>query len=252
MKEQVIIDKLLINYYCFKKDGKKTVIFLHGWRSEGLVWKQAAESLKIDDVAIYALDLPGFGASAIPKEALSIDDYAKIVVDFINKLKLKNIVLVGHSFGGRIAIKLSATHPELIDKLVLVDSAGLIIDSQKKKRREKFAKFFKPLFKPKLMQGIRKNIYQKMGAEDYLATPYIKGTFLKTIDEDLRPYLSQIILPTLIVWGENDIETPLSFAEIMNKEIKGSEKIVFPNAGHFSFLDDAQRFSYELSKFINN
>lgn len=251
MKEQIIVNNLLITYYCFKKEGKKTVLFLHGWRSEGLIWKEIAKSMQADNVAIYALDLPGFGLSAVPKEALSIDDYAAIVAEFIKKLELTNIILVGHSFGGRISIKLAASHPELIDKLVLADSAGLVLNNKRREFRKKTAKIIKPFFKPKFMQGLRKKIYQQMGAEDYLATPYLKDTFIKTISEDLCSCLPMIIIPTLIIWGENDLETPIEYANIMHREIKNSEKIVIEQAGHFSFLDDSQRFSYELAKFIS-
>lgn len=250
MRDQTIINKLLINYYRFKKEGDKTVIFLHGWRSEGAIWKATAELMKYDNLALYALDLPGFGASAVPKKALSIDDYADIVLEFIKKFKLEKVILVGHSFGGRISIKIATTHPELIDKVILVDSAGLNLSSGKTTTRKVFARLFGPFFKPKFMQGLRRRIYRKMGAEDYISTPYLKETYLKTIKEDLRDCLPKIILPTLIIWGAKDTETPLKFADIMNKEIKNSEKVIFPGAGHFSFLDCPQEFANQLIKFI--
>jgi pimeloyl-ACP methyl ester carboxylesterase len=252
MRDQVIISKLLINYYRLRKDGDQTLIFLHGWRSEGAVWKNIAQNLKSDGIAIYALDLPGFGSSAIPKEALTIEDYADVVIKFIEKLKLKNIILVGHSFGGRIAIKLSAMHPELIDKLVLVDSAGLIL----KKNKNAFLKFLslpiKPFFKPRFMQGLRRKIYRKMGSEDYLATPYLKETYLKTVKEDLRKHFPNIIVPTLIIWGKEDQETPLRYAEIMNNEIKNSKKVILDGAGHFSFIDKPDEFIKEFRDFITS
>lgn len=215
-----------------------------------MIWKKITEQMPAADAAIYALDLPGFGASAVPKTGLSIGDYAEIVAKFIEKLSLKNVILVGHSFGGRITIKLAATHPELISKIVLVDSAGLILNVKQRKFRQNIAKALKPFFAPKFMHGFRAKIYKYMGSEDYTATPYLKEVYTKTINEDLRPYLPQILLPTLIIWGENDLETPLEYAEIFKKEIAGSQKVVFPNAGHFSFLDDPARFSSELVKFI--
>jgi pimeloyl-ACP methyl ester carboxylesterase len=252
MKEQIVIQNLLINYYWFKKEGRKTILFLHGWRSDGLAWNGVAKELENEDIAMYAIDFPGFGLSAIPDRAFSVGDYVNIVAAFIKKLGLKDIILVGHSFGGRVAIKLSATEPSLVEKVVLVDSAGLVLNQSKRNLRKSVAKILKPLFKPKFMTGMKAKIYKKMGAEDYLATPYLKETYLKTINEDLRGYLSKINLPTLIIWGDKDEETPLSFADIMNKEIKNSKKVIFEGAGHFSFLDKPKEFTNELIKFINN
>lgn len=250
MKDQIVINKLLINYYRFYKGGKKTVIFLHGWRSNALAWKKIAELMKWDDLEVITLDLPGFGESAIPKHAMDISDYADVVIEFINKLKLKDVILVGHSFGGRIAIKLGATHPELIEKVVLVDSAGLILNMGQRIFRQNIATILKPFFSPKFMQGLRASIYKKMGSEDYVATPYLREVYKKTINEDLRPYLSKIILPTLIIWGDGDLETPLQYADIFEQEIVGSKKVVLTDAGHFSFIDKPKEFHDELVHFI--
>lgn len=225
-------------------------MFLHGWRAQGLVWRDVAARLSESrDFAIYLLDLPGFGGSTLPKTPFHVQDYTNLISGFIEKLDLGKVILIGHSFGGRIATKLAAQKPELVEKLILVDSAGLM--TNKKSGGLKFlAKMVKPLFRPKFMKGLREKIYQKIGAEDYTATPNLKETFLKVINEDLSGYLPKVSQPTLIIWGENDKTTPLGDAKIMKAKIKNSQLVVFENAGHSCFLDKPKEFCDELIRFI--
>lgn len=251
MKDKIVINNLLINYYCFKENGAKTLLFLHGWCSNGAIWQTMAEKLNNENYALYALDLPGFGESSLSNDDFTIQKYVDIVSEFIQKKGLKNIILVGHSFGGRIAIKLSATQPDLIEKLVLVDSAGFI-SGQRNIFKKFLAKLAKPFFKPKFMQGARESIYRMIGAEDYIATPELKQTFINIINEDLSQYLPQIYQPTLIVWGADDSETPIFFAEKMRREIKKSILVVIEKAGHFSFIDQPDIFYSRLKDFINS
>lgn len=246
MSQQIVINSSLVNYYKFSDKGDKILIFLHGWRSEGSIWRGVGNALK-DNVSIYALDMPGFGKSPL-ESSFKIQDYIDIVSSFIKKLELKNVILVGHSFGGRVAIKLSATQPELVEKIVLVDSAGFV---QNRKNYTAVAKMVKPIFKPAFMQSSRKWIYKKIGAEDYVTTPELKETFLNIINEDLSGYLSEIKKPTLIIWGEDDKDTPVEFAKTMKEEIKNSKLVILSGAGHYSFIDSALEFNDSLKKFIH-
>ncbi|MCL5011010.1 MAG: alpha/beta hydrolase [Patescibacteria group bacterium] len=252
MQNNIIINNQLISYYFFNEKAEKTLVFLHGWRSQGLIWEDVASELsgRNKGVAIYLLDLPGFGNSPAPKNSFFIQDYANIVAEFIKKLKLNDVILIGHSFGGRIAIKLSAQNQQAIKKLVLVDSAGLIASAKTKKGVKFLAKIVKPFFKPKFMQGLRTKLYQKIGAEDYIATPYLKETFLNIANENLIDCLSYISQPTLIIWGENDKDTPLIMAKTMQEKIKNSRLIILENAGHFSFLGKPDDFRSLLEDFI--
>ncbi len=142
MNQQVVINNLLMDFNHIGQ-GKKALLFLHGWQSNKEVWGQVIKELS--GYEIYAIDLPGFGKSPAPKSAWAVGDYADLVAEFIKKLDLKNIIVVGHSFGGRVGIKLSSQHPELIEKLVLVDSAGFAMDGNKKSAMNLVAKIVKPL-----------------------------------------------------------------------------------------------------------
>lgn len=243
-----MIDKQLINY---KKSGEGDipVIFLHGWRSEGSVWLKILETLNSNFTG-YAPDLPGFGSSPLAKESYDLADYVELVLAFIQKLKLINPVIVGHSFGGRIAIKLTAGYPSIASKLVLVDSAGFV--EKINPSHKLLAKLVKPMFKPTFMQGIRKTIYKAIGSDDYLATPELQKTFVNIINEDLEPIMKNILVPALLIWGELDQATPLDYGKRMNHEIRGSRLIVLDGATHFSFLDKPEEFSSQLNTFLND
>ncbi len=242
-QKQVSIDGTLVNYYSGVDDigkAKKIFIFLHGWRSDGTIWFDVAE--KMVDIIPYCVDLPGFGKSPAPNKAFSLEDYAHLVRRFIEKLELKNVALVGHSFGGRVAIKLVSTNPGLVEKLVLVDSAGFVAPSVKKTVLKAIAKSVKPFFKPVFMQPLRRKIYSTMGAEDYITTPELKQTFIKVVNEDLSDAMRSIVTPTILVWGEKDKETPLGVGQKMHALIPKSSLKVIKGAGHFSFLDQPLLF----------
>ncbi|MFA5318567.1 MAG: alpha/beta hydrolase [Patescibacteria group bacterium] len=245
--KQLIINNLLVNYY-FKAGNPQTpvLLFLHGWRSEGKIWQSVMAHFS--EYNIYAIDFPGFGASDIPKKDFYLQDYADIVEGFIKKNNLENIIIIGHSFGGRVGIKLSSNNPQYLKKLVLVDSAGIII--KKNNFKKIIAKLVKPIFKLPFMSPVRVKIYQSMGAEDYLATPKLKQTFVNIINENLTALLPKVKIPTLLIWGDKDRDTPLEYAHIIEQRITGSKLVVLENAGHFSFLDKEKEFINNLQNFL--
>jgi pimeloyl-ACP methyl ester carboxylesterase len=252
MNKQIVIGNLLISYNETAGEGgsAKTLLFLHGWRSDREVWAKIVSQLSAVSCQLIAMDLPGFGQSQVPSRPMAVGDYANIVAEFIKKLELKNVVIVGHSFGGRVGIKLSSVYPELISKLVLVDSAGFPMPAGKKSLMRIVAKIVKPIFRPRMMQGLRKKIYRQIGAEDYLATPELQKTFVSITSEDLSADLKKIQAPTLIINGENDKDTPVEFGQRMNFLIPNSKLQILKNAGHFSFLDQPGEFVAMLKSFI--
>lgn len=256
MQDQIIINNNLISYSQFGT-GERTVLFLHGWRSQKEVWGSVIRKLlvKNNQLPVYSVDLPGFGGSPASSKVFSVQDYAEVVKGFIERLVRqpadKNIIIIGHSFGGRVGIKFSSMYPELVKKLVLVDSAGFVTKNFKKDFFRLLSKIAKPFFKFLFSQGLRKKIYQFIGAEDYLATPELRETFLNTINEDLTEDMKKITCPTLIISGENDRDTPVDFGKRMNSLILNSKFIILPGSGHFSFLDQPEEFVKELTKFIS-
>jgi pimeloyl-ACP methyl ester carboxylesterase len=250
MEKQVIVRNLLISYLETTGESGRTLLFLHGWRSNKEAWSGITRKILDIRYGILAIDLPGFGKSQVPKQAMTVGDYAAVVEGFIRKLELRDVIIVGHSFGGRVGIKLAANHPELVSKLVLVDSAGFAAGESKKNLMRAAAKIMKPFFKPRFMQPLRKRIYRAIGAEDYVATPELRQTFVNTVQEDLSGDMQKIVCPTLIVNGENDADTPVDFGKRMSYLIPNSKFQILNNAGHFSFIDQPEEFAGMLSRFI--
>lgn len=248
--KQIIIESLLLNYYFYLSDKKncKTLVFLHGWGVDSQLWFKIVPELINRNYNLYFLDLPGFGQSQIPNTTYDIDDYKKIVYTFVNKLGLKKINLIGHSFGGSIAIKVASENPNFLTKLVLVNAAGIRHSSIQKNVRTALAKIISPLFSSSFMQPIRIKFYQMIGSE-YLNIPSMSKIFTRVVSENLMPLLSKINKPTLIISGDKDDVTPVTHAQEMNKKIKKSELVVL-SAGHFSFLDQPREFVKVLTEYI--
>jgi len=251
-EKQVVIANQLVSYLTndLEDPSREAVVFLHGWRSEAAVWKQAMVELE-NTYQVFALDLPGFGKSEKPKHTFDLASYSLVVRGFVEKLGLKNVNLVGHSFGGRVAIKLSSTEPELIKKLVLVDSAGFNFHNKNKREIFRFfSKIARPFFRLPGFKSLRPTIYKAIGADDYVATPDMKDTFVKVINEDLTALLRFIRQQTLIVWGGKDEDTPMILAMLLKENIRHSDMVVFNDAGHFSFLDEPKKFAEAVRDFL--
>jgi pimeloyl-ACP methyl ester carboxylesterase len=221
-----------------------------------------------------ALDLPGFGDSEEPPSAWSVDDYADFVLDFLAERGIRSVTLIGHSFGGRISIKLAARGPQVrepeaselpapgrppvdVAKMILVDSAG--IRPKKTFARKLKTLAYKGVRQILSLEAVRKRApslpeewRMKNSSADYRnATPRMRGCLVKAVSEDLTLCLPSIRCPTLLVWGENDSETPLSDARLMEKLIPGAGLVVLKNAGHYSFLDQSYAFGRVLDSFLN-
>jgi pimeloyl-ACP methyl ester carboxylesterase len=249
-QNQTIIDNQLINYFVNNNfnSKQKTIIFLHGWRSEAKVWLGIIAEIqkKYIDYNYLAIDLPGFGSSPTPSFAFTMDDYAKLVNSLIIKLKLKEIVLVGHSFGGRTTIKLAGEVCDgkdyVISKIVLTGSAGFVDGSNKTNIKQKIAKIVKPIFNLAMISNLKPLIYKSIGADDYNAREDLKEIFKNIINEDLSNQMKKIDARTLLIFGDKDDSTPVSFGERMNDLIPNSELKVIENTGHFAFLDKSKEW----------
>lgn len=252
LNKKIKINDLLLNYYFLpsQKKSEKTLVFLHGWGVNSKSWFNIIK--KLGQFNIYLIDLPGFGESQSPKDFFTLNDYAVMINLFIKKITLKNVVLIGHSFGGRVTIKLASKNPSYINKIVLVDSAGVYHPNLRKEIMFIVAKILKPIFKPDFMQSLRQKLYNLIGSREYLAIPSMSKTFAKITKEDLIPLLSKINYPTLIVWGENDTNdaSTINDAKLIGRKIKKSKLVILKNAEHFSFIDQPNQFVKNLVDFV--
>ncbi|MCU6732094.1 alpha/beta fold hydrolase [Diplocloster agilis] len=234
------------------------VLILHGWGSNLTVHNQMAAYLA-PHYRVYALDMPGFGETPEPPAAWDVDHYVDFVLEFIREMGIRSVILIGHSFGGRVIIKmvtrqnLSVTFP----KLILIDSAGILPKKTlKQKCKIRIYKLGKKILNisivKKLYPDALEKIRAKSGSADYnAASPLMRQVLVKVVNEDLTPYLASIPSPTLLIWGELDTATPLADGQLMEKLIPGAGLVTVKGAGHFSFLESSYLVHKVIGSFLN-
>lgn len=239
----------------YRIDGSgKAILILHGWGGSVESFAATRNELR-SKYTVITLDLPGHGASGIPPSAWGVADYTRCVSQFIDFLNLQRVHVIGHSFGGRITIYLAATKPQQVNKIILVDSAGIIPPRTLKYNiRVVIGKMGKVVGNHggRLGQRIRQAIYEKIASADYKAAGPLRDTFVKVIREDLKELMPEIETPTLLMWGETDEDTPISSAKLMEKLIPHAELIILANAGHYSYLDQPTQFHLHIKRFLRN
>lgn len=236
------INNLEINYEIFGQ-GERLVL-LHGWGADLHSFDSVAPLLSANFQVILA-DLPGFGRSSKITKTWGVLDYAYLVEKFLDHLDLKEIFLLGHSFGGSVAIYL-ASFSRRVKKLVLADSSGVRQKSLWLRLRIIIYKIFKFGVPLPYQESLRK----LLGSIDYKSAGPLRQTFIKVVNEDLRYLLPKISIPSLLIWGEKDEVTPLKEAELIKAGIAGSQLHVFKEGGHFPQLERPEEFSQVVSQFL--
>lgn len=243
--------------YKITGEGEDTLVILQGWGTKMEVYDSVAASVN-HKYRVVQFDLPGFGGSDEPRESWGVDGFADFFVAFMETLSIKEATLLGHSFGGRIIIKLANREnlPFTIKNIIFVDAAGIrakLTGKQKRKqRRYKILKkilLWKPVHAlfPELIDDWR----SKQGSADYRnATPRMRECMVKSINEDLTDLLAGIKQEVLLIWGDNDTATPLSDAKTMEKLIPNNGLVVLSPAGHYSFLDQPVVFRNVMRSYL--
>lgn len=236
------------------EEGEGTpVLLLHGWGSSFDVYRGIIATLK-NRCRVVALNFPGCGQSETMPQPWKLEDYCDLVLEFMQKLDLKNPVMFGHSHGGRVILKMAAEKWVEPSKIVLLDSAGLIPKkSFKQKVRAKSFKIIKGALSLPLVrnhsQGLLEKARRHYGSADYNAAPLVlRQTMVSLVNTDLRDIIHNISCPTLLIWGENDTATPLSDAKIIESKIRDCGLCVLKGTGHYSFVEKP----YEAHAIINS
>jgi pimeloyl-ACP methyl ester carboxylesterase len=241
---EIIVDGLKVHYeYTCREEVKHRtcLLFLHGWGGSVKSFQGVSDFFSLSR-PVLSVDFAGFGGSCEPDRVFGIRDFCTQVQAVLEAERIERVHIVGHSFGGRAAICLTTAMPELVKKLVLVDSAGLKPKFSLKKKLKQMR------YKRAKKRG--KNL-SKFGSLDYrTASDNMKKTLVKIVNENLTELLEKIKSPTLLIWGKNDKDTPLYMAKKMKKKIPDSGLIIFENAGHYSYLDEQESFVRILEKFL--
>jgi len=245
---KLIVDNLAVEYA--DEGAGPILLMLHGWGNTMQYFDTLCEQLK--EFRTLRLDLPGFGSSEVPREPWNVERYARFVAAFCKKLNIEPKFILGHSFGGRITTKAVGANILRPEKIVLIASAGV---ADRKELRLKASSFVAKVGKailspfPSISARARRRLYDMTGS-DYLKTGALADTFVLTIGENLSADAANISLPTLLVWGHNDIVTPLSEGKKLHALIVHSQLEVIPHAGHFVYREHPKEVADLIKKFL--
>lgn len=247
-----------VNMHYIEQGQGKPLLLLHGWGGNVDSFLPVRNTMQ-ENRKVITVDFPGFGQSDDPPETWKVKNYAELIAAFIIEKGMEPVDIIAHSFGGRVAIYLASHYKYLVDKLILVDSAGLIpkrplsyyIKVYRYKALKKLANSSLGVGVLKLFGKTPKDLAKNSGSSDYKSlNDTMKKIFVSVVNDDLEPYLMEIEASTLLIWGKDDKDTPVYFGEIMEKKIKDAGLVVLDNAGHFSYLDQFASFIKIVSVFL--
>ena len=217
-------------------DGPVQVVWLHGWGRSSADFEAAAELLAHDAIASVALDLPGFGASPLPEAPGGAALYADLVAPALTQLGSGPVVLVGHSFGGKVATILAATRPDVVKGLILT---GVPLVRRETTRRTPLAyRLVRVLHRRGMISDARiEAARQKYGSSDYRhATGVLRDILVVSVNESYESELAQISAPVDLVWGADDHDVPVDVARRASALLLASAHVdldVLVDTGHF-------------------
>ena len=230
-----------INYLVLGDKGK-WLVFLHGWGGSVESFLGVAKTFKNNRCLL--IDFPPFGFSEEPQDVWDLKTYADMVFSLIQKLKIKKISLISHSFGGRVAIHYCSNHP--IEKLVLFASPCVRLQ----KELPLSVKILKKLKTLPGLDAFGEKMKKYIGSRDYkAASPIMRQTLVFVVNEDLSEYAKQIEEPTLLIWGDHDDEAPLEEAKILENLMYDAALIVLPGT-HYAYIENLSQVVAILNNFI--
>ncbi|NLC88258.1 MAG: alpha/beta hydrolase [Clostridiaceae bacterium] len=252
---EIQINGKKINYEV-KGEGK-SVVLLHGWLCSLETMEPLAKHL-CKNFKVYSIDIIGFGKSELPDKPLNTNDFGDFLNELLKKLKIEDPILIGHSNGGRTIINYAGRNLGKVNKIILIDSAGIIPKRKLKYYLRTYTfkllkNIFKILPKTEMVNNIKDRALGKFGSSDYKNSPdVLKKTMSIILNEDMKDIMPNIKAPTLLIWGENDTATPVQDGKTMERLIPGSGLIVYKNSGHFSYLDNLSNCLIVLDEFLKD
>jgi len=235
-----ILKDVDVNYIQYGKG--KDVILLHGWGQNIEMMKFIGD--RLDGFRITIIDFPGFGDSTEPPFPWTISDYTDLLYKLVKELKIKKPIIMGHSFGGRVAIKYASMYD--VEKLILFASPFNDNDDQISIK----TKILKGLKRLPGMNKIGEFMKNFIGSSDYKkASPVMRQVLVNAINEDLSNDAKKIVCPTLLIWGTNDEAVPVSEAKKLEKLIDDAALILLPGT-HYAYIENIDRVMVILDNFL--
>lgn len=232
-----------INYIDYGS-GKDTLVLLHGWGQNIEMMKPIGDKLSKNN-RIIIVDLPGFGESKEPNTIWTMYDYTDCINELLNSLEVKNPIMIGHSFGGKISLIYASTYN--VKKLVLFGSP---FKKEIKKLSTK-TKILKSLKKVPLLNKLEGFAKKHIGSKDYKeASEFMRKILVEHVNLDITEDVKKINCPTLIIWGTKDLEVPIERAYELESLIKDSAVIPYEGCSHYAYLENLGQTVNILKNFI--
>lgn len=245
---QLVVNGVLTNFLERNNDKDNVLLILHGWRNSSSNWQEVMNRLK-NTHRIIALDMPAFGSTyPLPGEP-SVAEYANFVHKFIQKLNLKNVSILGHSFGGQVAVDLALSFPKDIEKLLLVSPA--CVRETTPKLKSKIASTVKPIVR-RLPKNLQDYFLRFMASSDYLKSTQLQRKILNRILKvDYSGLVSNISHKTFVIWGTEDTTIPNS-SKFLAESIKNSVLVPLYGADHNPQATIPSKLANEIQKCLED
>ncbi len=231
-----------VNYIQYGKG--EDIVLLHGWGQNIEMMKPLGNFFQ-QNYKITILDLPGFGETEEPKTPWTTKDYALLLSNFLHELKIDCPIIMGHSFGGRVAIMYAANHP--VKKLVLFGSPCVVEEKPLSLKQ----KLYKKLYQVKFLAPLGDKMKSHLGSTDYKnASTIMRDTLVNVVNYDLSKEAMEIDAPTLLIWGELDKDAPVDDAKKLEKLLPDAGLIILPNCTHYAYLENLPYVVKILEEFL--
>lgn len=219
------------------------IFMVHGWGASIELLAPLSLRLSRRGYRCHQIDLPGFGGSDEPAEPFTIFDYATFCLAYLNHRGLSKVNYFGHSLGGRIGLILASDHRGRIGKMALSNSAGIKIETALQTRLrlrayKSLRRGLETIGAKSAADGLRKNYNRRFGSDDYRkASPILRQTLINIVNQDLLDHAKRVSVPTILIWGDADQETPLWMGRKLEAAIPDAALIIHEGAGHYAYLD---------------
>jgi len=228
-------------------------LWAHGWGQNHKAFLKLLRPFE-NRARHIMIDFPGFGQSPEPPAGWGTEQYADMVADFIRHHHFGSVVWIGHSFGCRVGLQMASKYPEMIAAQIYIGGAGLKVKkSLIKKGYLRIRIFLFKALKTFIPWGLSAEwLHGVFGSSDYKNTSGImRQVFVKVVNEDLIEEAKMVRCPTLLIYGENDNQTPPSLGKKLHQLIEKSQFIELSKQDHYSVLDSgAHQVAYHLNRFI--
>lgn len=237
---------------------KHPIVILHGWGLSAKTFELLISELRSHGFPVWAPDFPGFDSLHIPTKPLTLANYADFLDSYLRKHHIEKPILIGHSFGGRVALKYQLKYPKNVGALVLTGTPGFTPVSRKKLALFiTIAKIGGTLFSLPLLYRLKDRVrlwyYYIVGARDfYRAEGVMRETFKNIVKEPLVSCMENVRIPTLLVWGADDIIVPVSIAKRMKEVIANAQLIILPNSGHGVSYKNPKQFCDAIASWLES